>query len=93
MSPLPVSYFLHKPQSGSACLLTYICVCYAVLVVCARSLTPTPAGKLMAAHYLKLPTMASIVQLGERPNVPSLLRVICSAEEFKNTSLRRSVCC
>jgi hypothetical protein len=43
----------------------------------------------MAANYLKLKTMAAIVQLGERPNVPSLLRVICSAEEFKNTSLRR----
>jgi len=43
----------------------------------------------MAAHFLKLRTMASIVQLGERPNVPSLLRVICGAEEFKNTSLRR----
>ena len=53
------------------------------------SLTPTAAGKLMAAHFLKLRTMASIVQLGERPNVPSLLRVICSAEEFKSASLRR----
>lgn len=53
------------------------------------SLTATAAGKLMAANFLRLKTMASIVQLGERPNVPSLLRVICAAEEFKNTSLRR----
>lgn len=46
----------------------------------------------MAAHFLKLRTMASIVQLSERPSVPSLLRVICGAEEFKSTSLRRSEC-
>jgi hypothetical protein len=44
---------------------------------------------MMAAHFLKLKTMAAIVQLGERPNVPSLLRVICAAEEFKNIGLRR----
>ncbi len=43
----------------------------------------------MAAHFLKLRTMAAIVKLGERPNMPSLLRVICGAEEFKSTSLRR----
>ncbi len=54
------------------------------------SLSATKAGKLMANHFLKLRTMAAIVKLGERPNMPSLLRVICSAEEFKNTSLRRS---
>jgi hypothetical protein len=63
---------------------------YAHVLYC--SLTSTPAGKLMAANYLKLKTMAAIMQLGERPNVPSLLRVICSAEEFKNTCLRRYVC-
>lgn len=43
----------------------------------------------MAAHFLKLKTMTAIIQLGERPNVPSLLRVICAAEEFKSTGLRR----
>lgn len=54
-----------------------------------HSLAATPAGKLMAAHFLKLKTMTAIIQLGERPNVPSLLRVICAAEEFKSTGLRR----
>lgn len=54
-----------------------------------HSLAATPAGKLMAANFLKLKTMAAIIQLGERPNVPSLLRVICAAEEFKSTGLRR----
>eukprot|EP00775_Hariotina_reticulata_P011878 gene11878-12022_t len=53
------------------------------------SLNATAAGKLMAAHFLKLDTMASIVELGERPSMPSLLRLICGAEELKNTSLRR----
>ncbi|KAF8067393.1 MER3 [Scenedesmus sp. PABB004] len=49
----------------------------------------TAPGRLMAAHFLKLRTMAGIVGLGERPSVPSLLRVICGAEEFRATSLRR----
>jgi hypothetical protein len=43
----------------------------------------------MASHFLKLRTMATIVSLGERPAVPSLLRVICGAEEFRGASLRR----
>eukprot|EP00878_Enallax_costatus_P042421 GHUV01049777.1.p1 GENE.GHUV01049777.1~~GHUV01049777.1.p1 ORF type:complete len:363 (+),score=112.88 GHUV01049777.1:73-1089(+) len=53
------------------------------------SLAATKAGKLMANHFLKLRTMASIVKLGQQPNMPSLLRVICGAEEFRNASLRR----
>jgi hypothetical protein len=58
----------------------------------ANSLKATNAGKLMAGNFLKLRTMASIVSLGERPNVPSLLRVICAAEEFRGATLRRCVC-
>lgn len=53
------------------------------------SLEPTGAGKLMATHSLKLATMAAIANLGQRPNMPSLLRVICGAEELRNTTLRR----
>jgi Sec63 Brl domain len=53
------------------------------------TLKPTAAGRLMAAHFLRLRTMAAIVSLGERPSVPSLLRIICDAEELRGTSLRR----
>jgi hypothetical protein len=53
------------------------------------SLHATGPGRLMASHFLKLNTMAGIVSLGQRPNMPSLLRVICGAEEFRGTSLRR----
>jgi hypothetical protein len=53
------------------------------------SLQATGPGRLMANHFLKLNTMAAIVSLGQRPNMPSLLRVICGAEEFRATSLRR----
>ncbi|WIA13166.1 hypothetical protein OEZ85_006758 [Tetradesmus obliquus] len=53
------------------------------------SLAATGPGRLMANHFLKLNTMAAIVSLGQRPNMPSLLRVICGAEEFRATSLRR----
>lgn len=73
--------------TGVPCSQPTTCMSYVRRLCC--SLAAAPAGKLMAAHFLKLKTMAAIVQLGERPNVPSLLRVICAAEEFKNTGLRR----
>jgi len=78
-------------HAACVCLQAHICQskgpCNSSLR--AGTLLRAAAGKLMAAHFLKLNTMASIVDLGERPSLPSLLRVICGAEEFKNTSLRR----
>lgn len=66
-------------------------MCYGLLATDkdSYSLQATGPGRLMANHYLKLNTMAAIVNLGQRPNMPSLLRVICGAEEFRGTSLRR----
>lgn len=52
-------------------------------------LTALEAGRLMAQHFIRLPTMVQMVQCGPHTSMSNLIQIISKAEEFKNVMLRR----
>ncbi|KAI8467024.1 MAG: hypothetical protein J3K34DRAFT_47254 [Monoraphidium minutum] len=54
-------------------------------------LRPTNAGRLMARHYVRLPTMVVLVKLPrQQSSMAALISALARADEFKNIILRRS---
>ena len=60
---------------------------------CSPLLPLAEAGRLMARHFVRLPTMATITALPrEHASMGALIGVLARAEEFSNIMLRRCVC-
>ena len=53
------------------------------------ALAPTRAGRLAAAHYLRLPTMAALLAAPPRASTGDLLDLVCRAAELGEVTLRR----